>query len=83
MHHVDQYIRIEKGRGIALVGTDPGSLKHRIGEGEASWCPPVWHNILNTSDCPLKLTTFMRPEHPPGTVHATQQIAEAAEGHYE
>jgi mannose-6-phosphate isomerase-like protein (cupin superfamily) len=40
------------------------------------------HNFVNTGDGPLRLLTiYAPPEHPPGTVHATKEDAEAAEGH--
>jgi mannose-6-phosphate isomerase-like protein (cupin superfamily) len=40
------------------------------------------HNFVNTGDRPLRLVTiYAPPEHPPGTVHATREEADAAEGH--
>lgn len=40
------------------------------------------HNFVNTGRGPLRLlTVYSPPEHPPGTVHATKEEAEAAEGH--
>lgn len=39
------------------------------------------HNVVNTGDASLRLLTiYAPPEHPPGTVHATKEEAEAAEG---
>jgi mannose-6-phosphate isomerase-like protein (cupin superfamily) len=40
------------------------------------------HNFVNTGDGPLRLiTVYAPPEHPPGTVHATKEEADAAEEH--
>jgi mannose-6-phosphate isomerase-like protein (cupin superfamily) len=40
------------------------------------------HNFVNTGEGPLRLlTVYAPPEHRPGTVHATKEDAEAAEGH--
>ncbi len=40
------------------------------------------HNFLNRGDGPLRLITiYAPPEHAPGTVHATKEEADAAEGH--
>jgi mannose-6-phosphate isomerase-like protein (cupin superfamily) len=40
------------------------------------------HNFINRGDGPLRLATlYAPPEHPPGTVHATKQEADAAEDH--
>ncbi|MGH2723215.1 MAG: cupin domain-containing protein [Actinomycetota bacterium] len=38
------------------------------------------HNFVTTGDRPLRLVTiYAPPEHPPGTVHATREEADAAE----
>lgn len=43
----------------------------------------IWHNIVNTSDIPLKLySIYAPPHHPWGTVHQTKAIAEANTNHY-
>jgi mannose-6-phosphate isomerase-like protein (cupin superfamily) len=39
------------------------------------------HNFVNTGGVPLRLiTVYAPPEHEPGTVHATKEEADAAEG---
>ncbi|MFZ1286708.1 MAG: cupin domain-containing protein, partial [Candidatus Phosphoribacter sp.] len=43
----------------------------------------TWHNVVNVGRAPLKLySIYSPPEHAPGTVHATQADAEAAEHHH-
>ena len=38
----------------------------------------TWHNVINTSDIPLKLfSIYAPPHHHWGTVHQTKAIAEA------
>jgi len=39
------------------------------------------HNFVNSGDRPLRLVTiYAPPEHEPGTLHATKEDADAAEG---
>ena len=73
----DQFIRIEQGRGVALLGGE----SHPLSEGSAVVIPAgVEHNIVNTSkDVHLRLyTLYSPPEHPDGTVQSTRQGATAA-----
>lgn len=83
VHDVDQYFRVEGGRGIVMMGSsrDNLSCRVRVGAGCAIFIPAgTWHNIFNSSGCPLKLfSLYAPPQHPPGTVHETKAIAEAAE----
>ena len=40
----------------------------------------TWHNIVNTGDCLLKLSSvYAPPHHPRGTVHLTGEDAKHAE----
>lgn len=70
--HVDQCIRIEKGRGLAEMGNDRHSLTLRqyVGDGTAIFVPAgVWHNVRNIGTQPLKLySIYAPPNHPFGTV---------------
>lgn len=75
---VDQFIRVEAGRGKALLN----GKEHDIGDGTAVVIPAgTEHNIINTSqDEPLKLyTLYSPPEHPDGTVHKDKAEALAYE----
>jgi mannose-6-phosphate isomerase-like protein (cupin superfamily) len=75
-HHLDQFIRVEAGRGTAqLNGKD-----YPIHDGSALVIPAgTRHNVINTGrDEALKLyTLYSPPEHKDGTVHRTKQEAEA------
>ena len=57
-----QFIRIEKGNGIALVDNMEINLK----DGSVVIIPPnIWHNIINNGNSDLKLYTIYTPaEHP-------------------
>jgi mannose-6-phosphate isomerase-like protein (cupin superfamily) len=73
---VDQFIRVEAGRGKALLN----GREHALADGSAVVIPAgTEHNVINTSPSePLKLyTLYTPPEHPDGTVHKTK--AEALE----
>jgi mannose-6-phosphate isomerase-like protein (cupin superfamily) len=75
----DQFIRVEAGTGVVLLDGEESALA----DGSAVVIPAgVEHNIINTSNQPLRLyTLYSPPEHPDGTVHRTKREAEAAEHH--
>ena len=76
--HVDQFIRIEKGQGEAILDGE----KHALKDDSAVVIPAgTRHNIINTSGTKtLRLyTIYSPPEHAAGTVHKTKADAEAAE----
>lgn len=80
---IDQFIRIEKGRGIVKMGDSKDNLnfEKRIEEDFAVFIPAgKWHNLINDSDEPLKLYSIYAPiEHPRGTIHQTRE--EGMESH--
>lgn len=68
----DQFIRVEAGRGVAMLA----EKEHALSAGVAVVIPAgVEHNVTNTSaDSPLRLyTLYSPPEHPEGTVHRTKR----------
>jgi mannose-6-phosphate isomerase-like protein (cupin superfamily) len=81
--HLDQFLRVEQGRGRVELG----QTEEQVDEAhdvEADWAvivpAGVWHNLVNTGDEELKLySLYSPPEHPEGTVHRTKAEAEAAE----
>lgn len=81
--HLDQFLRIEAGRGRLDLGTTEDHVDeiHDVGDDWAIVVPAgTWHNVVNTGDEPLKLySVYSPPEHPAGTVHATKAEADAAE----
>ncbi len=84
--HLDQFLRIESGRGRVEFGPseDVTEETHDVSEDWAIIVPAgVWHNVVNTGEGDLKLySLYAPPEHPDGVVHRTKAEAEAAEhGH--
>lgn len=70
--HTDQFIRIEEGKGLVLMGKTRNDLlfQKKVSNGDAIFVPAnTWHNIVNTGSTPLKLySIYAPPEHPAGTV---------------
>lgn len=87
MHpNVDQFLRIEEGQGIVMMGDRKDMLDFRanVYDNYAIFIPAgKWHNLINTGNKPLKLySIYAPPQHPKGTIHKTKEDAEAAEkGH--
>lgn len=82
---LDQFIRIEEGQGIVLMGDSRDYLdfRKRVYDDMAFIIPAgKWHNLVNTGNTPLKLySIYAPPQHPPGTVHRTRAESDAAEEH--
>ncbi len=80
---LDQFIRIEQGQGLVLMGDrkDNPDFQAYVGEGSAFIIPAgKWHNLINTGNIPIKLySIYAPPQHPHGTVHRSKAEAEAAE----
>ena len=71
---IDQFIRVESGYGIAVIGDS----KYELSDGVAIVIPAgEQHNVINSSEEEaLKLyTVYTPPEHPDGKVHQTKQDA--------
>lgn len=79
----DQFLRIEEGCGIVMMGKSADNLNFqiRVGKDYAIFVPAgTWHNIVNCGNTPLKLYSIYAPvHHPHGTVQRTRAEAEAAE----
>lgn len=84
--NVDQFLRIEEGRGLVKMGDSKYHLdfQKNVFDDFAIFIPAgKWHNLINTGDKPIKLySIYAPPNHPQGTVHETKPIAEAAERNY-
>ncbi len=80
---LDQFIRIESGKGFVEMGPEFNNLiyKKPVNEDYAIIIPAgTWHNITNIGSTPLKLySIYAPPHHPFGTVHKTKADAEALE----
>ena len=78
----DQVIRVEEGMGCVKMGYNRNCLgyEQRLQVGDVVFVPVgTWHNIINTGNCPLKLSTiYAPPHHPAGTVHRTKEDAQRA-----
>ncbi len=81
--HTDQFIRIENGCALAVMGKrkDALNFRQKITGGFAVIIPAgTWHNIINIGNTPLKLYSIYAPvQHPFGTVQQTKKIAEIEE----
>lgn len=72
----DQFIRIEKGKGKAIINNEV----YMIEDDSAIVIPAgTKHNIINSSSTdPMKLYTVYSPaHHRPGTIHKTKKEAES------
>jgi len=82
VHELDQFIRIEKGKGKAVLD----GVEHKIEDDYAIVIPAgARHNIINTSkDKEMKLyTIYSPPEHRDGVVHKTKDDAIAEDEHFD
>lgn len=82
VHQLDQFIRVEKGEGKAVLD----GIEHTISDGSAVIIPKgVRHNISNTSTTdPLKLyTLYAPPDHKDGIIHKTKADALAHDPHFD
>lgn len=80
---VDQFIRIEDGCALVMMGKSKTLLtcQQRVNSNYAVIIPAgTWHNIINIGSAPLKLySIYAPPQHPFGTIHETKKVAENAE----
>lgn len=78
VHGLDQFIRIEKGEGKAVLD----GVEHGVGDGSVIVIPQgTRHNIVNTGSAAMKIyTLYAPPDHKDGTVHVTKADAEADAG---
>lgn len=83
--HIDQFVRIEDGQGLMVMGDSKDHLnfQQEVFSDYAIFIPAgTWHNLINTGNKPIKLYSIYAPiQHPYGTVQQTKAIAEAQERH--
>lgn len=80
-HQLDQFIRIERGEGKAVLN----GKEYELNDGSAVVIPAgTEHNIINTSTTEeMKLyTVYSPPNHKDGTIHAAKSDAMADEGEH-
>lgn len=79
----DQFIRLEGGKGLVLMGDDQDTpnFQQTVSADYAIIIPAgKWHNLINIGNTPIKLYSIYAPAHHPfGTVHPTKADADAAE----
>ena len=79
----DQFLRVESGFGVAMMGPTQNNLNYRqpVRNDVAIFVPAgTWHNVVNTGRIPLKLySIYAPPHHPHGTVQKTKAQADAEE----
>lgn len=84
--NLEQFLYIESGKGIVKMGSTKEKLNYQkdIYNGMGIFIPAnTWHNLINTSNVPIKLfSIYAPPQHPFGTIHQTKEIADAAEHEY-
>lgn len=83
---LDQFIRIEEGEGLVVMGDSKDCLDFQaVVRDDFAFIIPAgkWHNLINTGNKPIKLySIYAPPQHPYCTVHKTKADAEAAEEGY-
>lgn len=81
VHHLDQFFRVEKGSGEAIID----GVLNSISDGTGIIIPAgANHNIVNTGLVPMKLyTIYSPPNHRDGTVHHTRADAEKDNEHFD
>lgn len=76
---IDQFIRIEQGKGLCQMGQTEDKLdfEQEVKDDDVIFVPAdMWHNVTNIGDQVLKLyTIYAGPDHLAGTVHKTHQDA--------
>lgn len=84
--NLDQFIRIEEGQGIVMMGDRKDNLdfQGRVIDNYALIIPAgKWHNLINTGTIPLKLySIYAPPQHPRGTIHETKADELSYEDNY-
>lgn len=79
----DQFLRIDAGRGRAVMGPaeDRLDFQQDVSDGWSVQVPAgVWHDVINTGDEPLRLYVVYAPvHHAPGIAQWTSEDAERDE----
>lgn len=80
---LDQFIRIEAGKGYVKMGPSEDNLDFSatVYEDCAILIPAgMWHNLINTGKEAIKLySIYAPPQHPFSTIHKTREEAAEAE----
>jgi mannose-6-phosphate isomerase-like protein (cupin superfamily) len=73
--NTDQFIRIEKGQGIAIIND---KKEYELRDGSVIMIPKgIYHNIINTGKTELKLyTIYNHAQHKDGIIETTKEMEE-------
>jgi mannose-6-phosphate isomerase-like protein (cupin superfamily) len=75
--NIDQFIRVEGGKGKAIIGGREFPIESKTAFTIPQKTP---HNVINTGDGELKLyTIYAPPNHPKGVIDKTKEDAEKRE----
>lgn len=78
-HGIDQFLRLEQGRGRCQMGPaeDDLTFDEEVADDDVIMVPAgTWHNVTNIGDEPMKVyAIYGPPDHVPGTVHQTHEDA--------
>jgi mannose-6-phosphate isomerase-like protein (cupin superfamily) len=82
--NIDQFFRIEKGNGLALVEENGIINKIELNDGSVIIIPKgTFHNIINIGDNELKLyTIYSPPNHPKDRVQLNKPLEDKDGGYY-
>lgn len=82
--NVDQFFRIEKGQGKAIVGKE-NSKEYLLTDGSVIIVPKgTFHNIINTGNESLKLySIYSPPNHPQNRIDLNKPEEDIHGGYYE
>lgn len=76
--NLDQFLRIEQGQGLVMMGRDRNNLdfERYVTDDYAIIIPAgTWHNLINIGNVPLKLySIYAPPQHPYGTVQPVKPM---------
>lgn len=82
---IDQFLRIEEGQGLVLMGNNPNNLvfEQRVYDDDVILVPAgTWHNVINIGCTPLKIySIYAPPAHPHGTVQPTKEDSDEDHNH--
>lgn len=78
-HDVDQFFRVEQGRGVVVMNGKSSRVK-----AESGFVVPAGteHNVINKGDEDMRLyTIYSSPQHADGVIQKTKAEADAEEHH--
>lgn len=83
--NVDQFFRIEKGNGIAIIKKETGEEELSLVDGSVIIIPKgTYHNIKNTGNVSLKLySIYSPPNHPKDRIDLNKPKEDIHGGYYE